>query len=115
MFNTLFLRLFYFILLIIACHFLLINLSFFPFFSFSIVYCSVFYSVPDPDLEIRRGGEQGGKGQRSSGPLEKRGARSLKIFFSALRALVWCKNKEGKGRGSRAPGSATVISAGTLN
>ena len=87
MFNTLFLRLFYFILLIIACHFLLIHLSFFPFFSFSIVYCSVFYSVPpDPDLEIR-GGEQGGKGERSSGPLEKRGARSLKNFFSALRAL----------------------------
>ena len=38
-------------------------------------------AVVDPDLQIRGGG--GGRG------------RSPKIFFSAIRALVWSKNKEG--------------------
>ena len=37
------------------------------------MYCSVIYSVPGPDLEIRGGGGGGGDGGRSSRPLEKRG------------------------------------------
>ena len=81
MFKTLFFRLFYFILHIIACHFLLIHLSFFPFFSFSIVYCSVFYSVPDPDLEIRRGGGARGEGGAVIRTLRKEGGPVAKNFF----------------------------------
>ena len=43
--------------------------------------------VPDPDLEIKGGGRGGGgEGWRSTRP---------KIFFSALRAPVWFKNKGG--------------------
>ena len=52
--------------------------------------------MPDPDLEIRKRG-------RSSRPLDKGrgGGAGLQKFFSTLRALVWFKNKEG--RGPRAP------------
>ena len=48
-----------------------------------------FDPVPDPDLEIRGGGGGG----RSSRPLEKRGGGLRNVFFSALRASVWSKNK----------------------
>ena len=46
------------------------------------MYCSVFYSVPDPDLEMG-GGEGGGL---SSRPLDKSGAsgRQKKFFFGPL-------------------------------
>ena len=37
----------------------------------------------------------GGEGWRSTRPLDKGVARSPKIFFSALRASVWFKNKGG--------------------
>ena len=49
-------------------------------------------AVPDTDLDIREWG-------RSSTPLEKGGggvgtvSKKLKIFFAALRASVWSKNK----------------------
>ena len=59
-------------------------------------------AVLDPDLEIRWGG-------RSSSPLHK-GGRSLKIFFSALRASVWSQNKGGAGPPGPSPRSATVQS-----
>ena len=74
------------------------------------MYCSVIYSVPGPDLEKRGGG--GGDGGRSSRLLEKRGV-SRQNFFSALRALVWSKNKEGaQAPPAPPPESATVISEG---
>ena len=60
-------------------------------------------SVPDLDLEI--------KGAPVIQTLGKGAARSPKEFFSALRASVWSKNKEGGegGAGSLGPypGSAT--------
>ena len=57
-------------------------------------------TVPDPDLEIRRG--------RSSRLLDKGGGgQSPKKIFSALRASVWSKNK-GEGRGP-SPGSSTAL------
>ena len=52
-------------------------------------------TVPDPDLEIRRG--------RSSRLLDKRGGGGAvsKKTFSVLRASVWSKNKrEGEGEGA---------------
>ena len=52
------------------------------------------YAVADPDLQLRRGG--GRRGQ-SSRPWHKRGARSQKKFFPALRASVWSQNKGGGG------------------
>jgi len=56
--------------------------------------------VADPDLQIRgsrsfRPSDKGGPGHPDP---EIRGAPGLKIFFSALRASVWSKNK-----GERAP------------
>ena len=47
-------------------------------------------TVPDPDLEIRGGGQ-------SSRPLGKGGGggRSPEKFFLALRASVWSKTKRG--------------------
>ena len=56
-------------------------------------------TVPDPDLEIRRG--------RSFRLLDKGGGAASKKIFSALRASVWSKNK-GEGRGP-SPGSATAL------
>ena len=54
-------------------------------------------SVPDPDLEISGVG-------RSSRPLDKAKwgeGGGPPIFFSALRASVWSKNKGGRGRAPR--------------
>ena len=57
--------------------------------------------VPDPDLEIRWG--------RSAHPDPYiRGERSLKKFFSALRASVWSKNRRGRPPRGPSPGSGTV-------
>ena len=47
------------------------------------MYCSVIYSVPGPDLEIRGGGGGGGGGGRSSRPLEKRGVSRQNFFFGS--------------------------------
>ena len=57
-------------------------------------------SVADPDLQIRgRGGGHPDPEIRERGPVSK-------IYFSALRASFWSKNKGGPGP---FPGSATVI------
>ena len=57
--------------------------------------------VPDPDLEIRWGGDC------LSRPLDK-GGWSPPQIFSALRASLWSKNKGEPGLPGRSPGSATV-------
>ena len=51
--------------------------------------------MPDPDLEIGGGGEDGG-------PVSKRN-------FLALRASVWSKNKGGGGHPGHSAGSATGL------
>ena len=51
--------------------------------------------MADPDLQIRGGGHLDPEIREGGG---------LKIFFSALRALFWSKNKGGPGP---SPGSAT--------
>ena len=51
----------------------------------------MFVTVPDPDFEIKGGGW-------SSRLLDKgRGDWSRKKIFPALRALVWSKNRGGRG------------------
>ena len=50
--------------------------------------------LADPDLQIRGGGEVGGRGHLDP---EIRGPGLKKKFFSALRGSVWSRNK-GKGR-----------------
>ena len=62
-------------------------------------------SVPDPDLEISGVG-------RSSRPLDKGGGgRGIvpPIFFSALRASVWSKNKGGREGAGPLVGSAAAF------
>ena len=55
----------------------------------------MFVTVPDPDFEIRGGGGGGGGSSRL---LDKgRGDWSRKKIFPALRALVWSKNRGGRG------------------
>ena len=48
------------------------------------------FTVADPDLQIK--GTEGVGGGSHPDP-EIRGGGGLKIFFSALRASVWSKNK----------------------
>ena len=59
-------------------------------------------TVPDPDLEIRRGG------WAVIQPLHKGGAVPPPIFFSAVKASVWFKNKGGPWPPAPPPGSATA-------
>ena len=65
--------------------------------------------MADPDLQIT-GGRGGGAGCGSSRSWDKRGGGGLNktIFFSALQASVWSKNKRGPGPPGPFPGSATV-------
>ena len=61
--------------------------------------------MPDPDLEISGGGEEGGGGKGGRG---ERGGGLQKNFFFALWASVWSKNKVGPGPPGPSPGFATV-------
>ena len=58
--------------------------------------------MPDPDLEIRGGGEGG-----SSRPLDK-GGRSPPPNFLVLRAPFWSKNRGGASPPGPSHGSATI-------
>lgn len=62
-----------------------------------------FDPVTDPDLQI-----SGGWGVAVIQTLKEEGARSKRIFFSALRASVRSKNKWGPGPPGASPGSCTV-------
>ena len=61
-------------------------------------------ALAEPDLQIR--GEGGGRSSRPWNK-EEEGGQSLKIYFSALRASVWYKNKWGPAPPVLPSGSST--------